>query len=384
MNTTPDQPALYEYTDIAALLDGTLTMPEPELLTRLDGHSILYGAAVNGLFGEAESGKTWIALCAIVEELRSPSGRALFLDLDHNGAPSVVKRLIDLGASSDSLTDTARFRYAAPDDSLEVHRILNDCDLWKPTIVVIDSVGELVPMFRGDSNSGDDYTGVHRRTATRLAKTGACVILIDHVAKSSESASKGAVGAGAKRRAIDGAYLRVSLRRSFTPGKGGSSVIAVNKDRHGGVRAHAHLDEGSKEPVAGIFEMGHSNDGLTWQVRAPLAGERTADDQAPLADVAALSRLDPPPGTVRDVKDRMGWGSVRASTALRGFRAGEHLMFPVPGEPQENEERADRTDAFPVPHPLPPPNKEHADQHKQACVPRAFPEERHSLTGAAR
>lgn len=361
------------YADIAGILNGTLTAPEPEQLTRLDGHAILYGAAVNAFFGEAESGKTWVALCAITEALRSSNGRCLFMDLDHNGAKSIVMRLLGLGVPADVLTDAGRFRYAEPDDALEIHRILDDCDSWRPTIAVIDSVGELVPMFKGDTNSGDDYTGVHRRTATRLAKQGTCVVLIDHVAKSSESASKGAVGAGAKRRAIDGAYLRVTLRRAFTPGQGGSAVITVNKDRHGGVREHAHLDEGTKEPVAAVFEMGAAAEGeqkLPWKLRAPLAGDHQRDDRAPLEDVTAVANMSPEPGTVAEVKAALKWGSNRAAVALRAFRNGEHLSIPVPGEQQGNGESADSEVSFLVPPPYTPGNEERSDQGEQGSIPR--------------
>lgn len=340
-NGQPAQPPIVgKYTDVAALLSGDLELPQPDMLTRRDGHGLLYSAAVNGLFGEAESGKTWIALAAIVEELRSAGGRALFVDLDHNGAKSIVLRLIGMGVPTATVSDPNRFRYTEPDEALEVHAVIADCEQWEPTLVVIDSVGELVPMFKGDSNSGDDYTGVHRKTAAKLAKMGACVVLIDHLAKSAESASKGAIGSGAKRRAIDGAYLRVTLRSAFTPGQGGSAVISVNKDRHGGVREHAHLDEGKKEPVAGIFEMGVSDSSISWKVRAPLAGERPGEN-VPLADVAALAQLVPPPGNVRDVKARLKWGSTRANAAFRAFSNGEHNLFLVPGEQPGNGEQGE-------------------------------------------
>ncbi|SDU43095.1 AAA family ATPase [Gordonia westfalica] len=362
------------YADIAGLFSGTLpASPEPDFLTRLDGHGLLYGEAVNSVFGEPEGGKTWLSLAAIAEELRSPVGRGLFLDLDHNGVRSVANRLVGLGAPRQVLADPQRFRYAEPEGANEVMAVVADCEEWRPTIVVIDSVGELVPLFRGDSNSSDDYTRVHRQVATRLAKLGACVVLIDHVSKSTESQRYGATGTGAKRRAIDGAALRVRIRSAFTPGRGGSAVITVNKDRHGGVREHAHLDEGSKEPTAGIFEMGVGDgSSIAWKLRAPLAGERLSES-APLADVTALAALDPQPETVRDVKERMGWGSNRANAALKGLRAGEHLTIPVPEEQERNTERAADTSCSPFPDPYTQEQRNTPDQHEQETVPHAFP-----------
>jgi hypothetical protein len=37
-------------------------------------------------------------------------------------------------------------------------------------------------------------------------------------------------------------------------------------------------------------------------------------------DAAALGQLDPPPQSRRDVMDRLGWGTSRASAALRAYR----------------------------------------------------------------
>ncbi|MRX45326.1 hypothetical protein [Agromyces kandeliae] len=50
------------------------------------------------------------------------------------------------------------------------------------------------------------------------------------------------------------------------------------------------------------------------------ATEVQHDSSRAHADVSALRRLVPPPRTVRDVKSRMGWGSGRASAALRAYR----------------------------------------------------------------
>ncbi|WP_448221958.1 AAA family ATPase [Gordonia iterans] len=376
MSEDQNIPIVGRYTDIAGLLAGTLDPPAPEFLSRLDGHGLLYAAAVNGLFGEAESGKTWIALAAIAEELRARDGRCLFIDLDHNGAKSVVLRLLDMGVPESVLIDPARFRYTDPDEALEVHGAIADCEQWAPSLVVIDSVGELVPMFKGDSNSGDDYTSVHRKTAARLAKLGACVILIDHVAKSADSASRGAIGAGAKRRAVDGAYLRVTLRSPFTPGRGGSAVITVNKDRHGGVREHAHLDEGSKEPVAAIFEMTVAEGNMSWSVRAPLAADRIAET-APIADVLALASLDPEPQTLREVKARMRWGGTRAQAAFKALRNGEHLMVPGPEDHAGTADREPESGDGPRgPAPRVPDRGPRPDLHEYPDGPEMVPESR--------
>jgi hypothetical protein len=58
------------YGDVAGLLAGELPdPPAPQVLRRSDGHALFYKGQVNMLFGEPESGKTWVALAAVTEVL---------------------------------------------------------------------------------------------------------------------------------------------------------------------------------------------------------------------------------------------------------------------------------------------------------------------------
>ena len=61
--TEPEKPL---YVDIRSLLDGALPEPpSPVLLERSDGHALFYARQVNLLFGDPESGKTWVCLAAL-------------------------------------------------------------------------------------------------------------------------------------------------------------------------------------------------------------------------------------------------------------------------------------------------------------------------------
>ena len=97
--------------------------------------------------------------------------------------------------------------------------VVADAQQWRPDVAVVDSVGELLPFLGLNTNSADDYTAAHRRVLTPLARAGACVIGIDHLAKNAESRSQGATGTHAKRRATGGASLRVTLLDTFAPGQ---------------------------------------------------------------------------------------------------------------------------------------------------------------------
>src|SRR5690606_31386538 len=219
-----------------------------------------------------------------------------------------------LGAAVPALSDPERFLYVEPEDRLHLHAVVADSLVWRPDVVVLDSLGELLPLFGSSSNSADEYTNAHRSVLKPLVKSGAAVLVIDHLAKGSDSRSFGPGGTTAKRRSIGGTSLRVTVKEAFTPGKGGSAWLTVNKDRHGGLRQHC--PPGGKESLAGPFCLGPqaTEDGILEAIiRAPSADDRpprsfaigAADSARTGDDVAALDALDPPPKSKRDVQDRM-------------------------------------------------------------------------------
>lgn len=320
--STMREPGTGPYVDIAALLDGELPEPpRPTVLRRTDGNAITYEGQVNLIFGDPESGKTFVCLAAAVESLID-SGRCIVIDLDHNGAPATVRRLLSLGAPITALRDPSRFRYTEPEDRLELIQVVEDMKKFKPTVAVIDSIGELLPLFGSNSNSADEFTAVHTKVLKPLARTGAAVLAIDHLAKGSDSRSQGPGGTAAKRRAIGGVSLRVKVKVPFTPGKGGSAVLTINKDRHGGVRQFSPV--GDHEPVAGTFTLtALDDDQLVYRVIAPSADERNEDENAPAADVKEIAALDPPPRTVDEARERLSWRKDRAARAMRTWRERE-------------------------------------------------------------
>lgn len=319
------------YFDVAALLAGELPdPPAPAYGMRDDQRALFYAGEVNLVFGDPESGKTWLALVAARELLGEfGDGRVLVIDLDHNGPGPTVVRLLALGADRAALADPERFLYVEPEDRLHLAAVVADMRTWGPNVVVLDSLGELLPLFGSSSNSADEYTNAHRSVLKPLAKTGAAVLVIDHLAKGTESRTLGPGGTAAKRRTIGGVSLRVTVNEAFTPGKGGSAWLTVNKDRHGGLRQHCPA--GGKEPSAGLFRLDpHASlDGVLEPIiRAPAEGDRVpvnfgiavTDSGRVDDDVAALDDLDPPPTSKRDVQARMHWGAARTNAALKAWR----------------------------------------------------------------
>ncbi|MGQ0479708.1 MAG: hypothetical protein ACT4O0_01555 [Pseudonocardia sp.] len=315
--------------DVAALLDAGLPdPPEPKLLRRDDGHSIFYSGQVNYLFGDPESGKTMVAQAAAAEALDA-SRRVVFIDIDHNGVEAIVYRFLDLGVDEEALRDPNRFRYVAPEDKQHLMAVVADLKAWRPAVAVVDSIGELLPLMRLSSNSPDDFTIAHTAVLKPLAVAGAATLAIDHLPKSVENRASGPTGTAAKRRAVGGVAIRVTIEEQFAPGRGGSAYLTVNKDRHGGLRKHCPVSPG-KEPVAGLFKIEPKDDCISWSISAPAAGDVPKHDRVDQGDLDALSALSPEPASVRDVKDRLRWRSERAARALREWRS--HRSPTVPGE----------------------------------------------------
>jgi hypothetical protein len=316
------------FVDVAALLAGGLPQPPaPIFCHREDGVALFYAEQVSVVFGDPESGKTWLVMAACIEAL-ADGLRVLLIDADHNGASQTLSRLLLLGGSPDALSDPDRFRLAEPEDAQDLLAVVAEARRWQPAVAVVDSVGEVLPMLGLSSNSPDDYTHAHRRVFRPLMLSGAAVLIVDHLAKSPDSRAAGQTGTAAKARSIGGVSLRVTCRETFAPGRGGSAVLSIRKDRPGGLRARCPV-VGKGEQSAGVFALIEHPEGLLWRITEPRpedavtpaevagrTGYTPTDD-----DVAAIDGLDPEQqASVRKVRDALSWGNDKATASLRAWR----------------------------------------------------------------
>ncbi|MGY2061614.1 AAA family ATPase, partial [Nocardia gipuzkoensis] len=195
------------------MVGGKVDRPRPTVLSREDGASLLYPGAVNTIFGLPEGGKSWLMLAAMAETLKADNGRCLYVDADHNSARALASRLFMLGVPSKVITDPGRFLHVEPESADHLMDIVTDMSDWAPTLACIDSVGEIMPLLGASSIDNDEYTRVHAQIFKPLAKQGAAVALIDHIGKGDAAAKGGPIGGSAKLRAIDGAAIKVAVRR---------------------------------------------------------------------------------------------------------------------------------------------------------------------------
>lgn len=309
------------YADLTALASEDYERLIATIGKRQDGKGIFYPGKTNTVVGDSGEGKTLFVSCVIADELFKGNS-ALLIDIDHNGALETYHRFRDLGVKAEVLQDPRRFRYASPETPGELLKVIEDAKTWQPTITVLDSVGELIPLFGAKSNDGDDYTSVNRKVNTPLEKTGTCLITIDHLAKSSESRAHGAIGTSAKKRTVNGVTYRYTRTRAFAPGFGGKAALRVIKDRVGDILANALRD--TKEPLSLTFEL-LPGDAMDWRFYSPQA----SDAQAMLAqtakkDVDLIISLNLQPASQRDMmkllKEHAGsCGQDRAKNAFEHY-----------------------------------------------------------------
>jgi hypothetical protein len=252
-------------------LDGEIEEPEPEFLSRNDGHRLFYRGKINALLGESESGKTWVALLAVKQALDIQQ-KVIYLDFEDSGK-GILARLRSLGVEDRRF---ANFTYANPDQNLTLDERMDLVDALheqKPELIIVDGVNAAMTLLNLELTSNRDATFFSQQLLKPLANSGACVVTIDHVPKSKDNRGNYAIGAQAKRADINGCAIAVEVTLPFGRGMNGELNLKVTKDRPGAVREH------SKEAkFAGTVELKSTHDGMvTMVIHSPqnTSGDRT-------------------------------------------------------------------------------------------------------------
>ena len=222
--------------DVGALLDSDLEPEEASFLTRTDGKALFYAGKMHVLQAEPSSGKTWIALLAALEVLNM-GGAVVYLDYE-DSAKGILGRLLALGAEPGHVRE--RFAYMqpagafGPTERLELGKLLEKTN---PDLVVIDGVAEALARDGLSEDRASEVVGWIERLPRWISRTGASVVMLDHVAKDREQQGRWARGSGAKLGAVDGASYQVKVTSAFSRHRAGTLKLVVAKDRPGGVGA---------------------------------------------------------------------------------------------------------------------------------------------------
>lgn len=228
--------------------DNIFDEPEPSILRRADGNCIFYAGKINALFGESESGKTWIALEAVRQEL-DKGNTVFYLDFE-DSVRGIYNRLNTLGAD---LKHFKTFLYSNPSEPLTEgarEALLTRIDEYKPSLIVVDGVNAAMNVMGLDLEKNKDATSFSQEVLRPMRLHNAAIITIDHVTKSKDNRGNYAIGAQAKRADIDGCAVAVEVEIAFGRGIDGALALKVTKDRPGFVRAICQ--EGKNLGVANI------------------------------------------------------------------------------------------------------------------------------------
>lgn len=301
--------------DLGPILDGdTSGDPEPVTLTRDDGRKLFYAGKVNGLIGESESGKTWVALAAVTEHL-ADGDHVAYYDFEDSAA-GIVGRLISMGA--DPAAIRGRFHYASPDEPLTAQAAADIAELLAsraPHLAVVDGVNSAMTLLGLNLKDNKDATEFSQRILRPLKRTGATVITVDHVTKNPDSRGLSAIGAQAKRADIDGAAIIVEAVKKFGRGQEGKLRLTVSKDRPGHVRA---ISNGAT--YAGMVTLTSRENGtVTVTIAAP--DMRPAEEKKPWRPTGFMERIsklieDTPAITSRSIQQAITGKASHISDAL--------------------------------------------------------------------
>jgi hypothetical protein len=181
---------------------------------------------------EPTSGKTWIALAA-AEQVLAMGGAVVYIDFEDT-ARGVIGRALTLGIKPEVLAH--RFVYlqpAGPFAAAEVVALRRVLDDLNPDLVIIDGVGEALARDGLRENEAADYMSWVDRVVRPIARTGAAVVLIDHVVKNKDDQGRWARGTGAKLASVDGASYQIKVVTPFSRSRPGKVKIVAAKDRPG-------------------------------------------------------------------------------------------------------------------------------------------------------
>lgn len=236
------EPSSWHPQPLDDILDGTYQPEVGTLMHRSDGIGLLYAGRTHDFHGESESGKSLIVQ-AEAARILNDGGSVAYLDFESDRA-SVARRLLDLGADKERIR--TGFVYIRPEEapatSVSASTAWSNVLAGSWHLVVLDGVTEALALLAGKDSGGDPNERIaafQQRYPTRIAnETGAAVVSIDHVTKSSEGRGRHALGGQHKMNGLTGASYVVDVETQPQRGKIGVLLLRIAKDRPAGIRPH--------------------------------------------------------------------------------------------------------------------------------------------------
>lgn len=231
-------PASWARVDPTAALEAAdhPIMPTVGRFAGQEQFGVFYAGCINSVVGPSETGKSWLTQYVAVQEMKA-GHCVVYVDYEDD-ARSVYRRLKRMGMTHAELSGPL-FKYHNPNGPLtERERKEFAASLDEGgTLLVCDGVTEGMGLEGLDTYKGEDVATWHARVTRDAARDGWCVVIIDHTPHSAERA----IGSQHKKASITGVSYLVTAPDDARIDQGvtGKLFLAVEKDRHGSVRAEA-------------------------------------------------------------------------------------------------------------------------------------------------
>jgi hypothetical protein len=228
----------WDFSDLTPVLDGTHKPAQPVVGARDDGIGLFYPGRINGIQGESEAGKSWVALISCLVEMNR-GNLVVYIDFE-DSEEGVVSRLLLIGGTPQDIAE--RFLYVRPGatpNPAALRAFIARIGALQPTLVIVDGVTEAMVMLGLELKENTEIAKFGRMLLRPLADTGAAVVPLDHVVKNNESRGRYALGGVHKLNAVDGVQYMLEAVRPFGINTEGRSRLRVAKDRPAQIRKHA-------------------------------------------------------------------------------------------------------------------------------------------------
>ena len=291
-----DVPRTWLPVDMGKYFDGTHVPERPTVGRREDGICLLYPGRTHSISGESEHGKSLVAQAIAVQVLQD-GGTVLYLDFEKSPS-TVAARLQALGLRAG--VQPAGLTYVGPQAGLAL--VQNSSDyrrLWSQpwTLVIIDGVTAAMGLIAGHVTGGPEapWTHFYSQLPSRLAKrTGAAVVLIDHVTKSQGPDNRYGYGSVHKLNAITGVAFLCKAPNPPDIGRTGQVELIGTKDSESGLKRHCPRPVNHLWPAATFhFDSTKSTEDVAvtdWQILPPSASTGTRAAFRPTALMERASK----------------------------------------------------------------------------------------------
>jgi hypothetical protein len=182
--------------------------------------------------GEPEALKSWAALVLCAEQI-ALGHNVMYVDYEM-GQRMTLERLLALRLTKDQIR--GQFTYLEPHEAFTDTQIQTDTltllEQRQTTLIVVDAFAGALQSHGLNQNESADVEAFYRRVINPLRSHGAAIVLLDHLAKNTETRGKFAIGSERKVGAAD-VHLSFATITPFGRGRIGRASITVHKDRPG-------------------------------------------------------------------------------------------------------------------------------------------------------